>query len=177
VLALLVSLIGLASCSRPLAIRADPSPSTVTTAMASILTQPLHGRASRETSVLAFVQPPTSDCVHMVVSGISASYRLIGTWATRYPRVIPRPRDEELYWLTGHLLPHIETADHAILAPITSDCAGMPAFYVDKASTLTEWLSALLHALIVPLTPPQVPPKLRLILPAGVPIDLAQPAL
>lgn len=115
------------------------------------LTSPLpaarYGRAGKETTVVALVEPPDGQgCRHMHVIGDPITYRLVGDgpWTSTGS---PNQRQAQLWWVTGHTLPVEEAADHAPAAP---GCDHSPAFYVDGAQTLTEWLSALLHTILMP---------------------------
>jgi len=107
-----------------------------------------HGRAGHEVTVLVMVLAPTAPgCGHMYdLTG--APFRLMGAWTQTTPDTVPVPTGAQLWWLTGHTVPVVEAADHALEAPFVAGCDHEPAFYVDRALSLAGWLSDLVNALL-----------------------------
>ncbi len=127
---------------------ASPTRASSTSALASPIPPARHGRAGHEVTVLVWVLPPTAPgCGHMRDLG-GGPFRLMGAWTATRPDTVPVPTTGQLWWLTGHTLPPVEAADHAVEAPFVPGCDHEPAFYVDGALSLAGWLSNLFNALL-----------------------------
>lgn len=120
-------------------------------ASASLVPPARFGRAGREVTILAFVNPPrTGRCLSISLPGHTQPYRLTGDWATRDPGTPSDSGQGQLWWLTGHTLPRIDTADHAPMAPPQPECGTVPIFSVDAATSLADWLSSVINAVLAP---------------------------
>jgi hypothetical protein len=127
---------------------APPTRTSSTPAVASPIPPARYGRAGHEVTALVWVLPATAPgCGHMRDLG-GGPFRLMGAWAQTVPDTVPVPTTAQLWWLTGHTLPPVEAADHAVEAPFVPGCDHQPAFYVDSALSLAGWLSNLFNALL-----------------------------
>jgi hypothetical protein len=127
---------------------ARPTSTASTPEVASPIPPARYGRAGHEVTVLVLVLPATAPgCGHMrdLAGG---PFRLSGAWTQTVPDTVPVPTTGQLWWLTGHTLPPVETADHAAAAPFVASCDHEPAFFVDQARSLAGWLSDLIDALL-----------------------------
>jgi len=136
---------------------ARPTGIAESTASATVVPSTAHGRAGHEVTILGLIPPPTAPgCGHLHVLG-GNTYRLAGAWRITIPDADgPASTIGQWWWLTGHPLPEIEAADHAVLAPITPGCDHAIAFYVDNATNLSGLLNELWRALLAgpnPATP------------------------
>lgn len=122
-----------------------------------------------EVSILVIVRPPTAaGCIYMRVLGAPAStaiYLLTGAWA-RAQGVLLRSRTPRLWFLTGHTVPSTGPP-HKFPTPaaMPSSCEQATQFQVDRAESLTQWLSELFNALLSPLPGSTPTPQTRTAVP------------